>query len=145
PYRDGETFGRYGAFEQVNGVARFAVDPETAANSRIVDLDRAERNADGTVQFEADVCILRPTTERPRGVLFVVANRGLYGGLPFSTGLVRAFEATDPDPGDGFVLRRGWAVAWCGWQWDVQRRPGAVGLPPPQADDDDGRPTEGPA
>src|SRR5205823_11758042 len=71
-------------------------------------------------------------------------NRGLLGGLPFSTGLTRTFGAADTevDAGDAFVLRRGWAVAWCGWQWDVQRRPGVLGLAAPQAIDGD-RPIEG--
>ena len=33
-------------------------------------------------------------------------------------------------------------MAWCGWQWDVQRRPGVLGLAAPQAIDGD-RPIEG--
>jgi len=27
----------------------------------------------------------------------------------------------DIDVGDGFLMKRGWTVAMCGWQWDVQR------------------------
>ena len=47
------------------------------------------------------------------------------------------------DPGDGFLMRHGWTVAWCGWQWDVLPRPGAAGLEAPQALDADGRPIRG--
>ena len=48
------------------------------------------------------------------------------------------------EPGDGFLLRRGYTVAWSGWQWDVDRRPGMVGLAAPEALDDDGVPIAGP-
>ncbi len=61
--------------------------------------------------------------------------------LPFSWG-VRAGAPPDGqiDPGDGFVLRRGMSVAWVGWQWDVERRPGVVGIEVPEALGPDGRP-----
>src|SRR5581483_8113729 len=39
--------------------------------------------------------------------------------------------------------KRGWTVAWCGWQWDVIRRPGVVGLQAPQALGEDGQPIPG--
>src|SRR5690606_23735466 len=38
---------------------------------------------------------------------------------------------------------RGWAVAWCGWQWDVPRGGGLLGLDAPQALGADGRPLAG--
>ena len=47
------------------------------------------------------------------------------------------------EPGDGFLLRRGYSVAWSGWQWDVVRRPGMVGLAAPDALGDDGAPIAG--
>ena len=46
-------------------------------------------------------------------------------------------------PGDGFLMQRGWTVAWCGWQWDVVPGPGLVGLEAPQALDEDGQPLRG--
>jgi hypothetical protein len=39
------------------------------------------------------------------------------------------------DPGDAWVLRRGLSVAWVGWQWDVERRPGIAGLDVPEVVD----------
>lgn len=35
---------------------------------------------------------------------------------------------------DAFLPRRGWTVAWCGWQWDVPRTPTSLGLTAPVAD-----------
>ena len=92
----------------------------------------AERDEQGRVRFEADLRILRPGTGNGR-LLFVVANRGLLGGVPFSgpaAGL--GFPPTEQlDPGDGFLLDAGWTIAWCGWQWDVLCGPGIVGLAAP--------------
>src|SRR5207302_2921620 len=110
-----------------------SLDPAAAANQRIVDLDRAPTADDGTVQFEADVCVLRPADgPGSRRLLFVVANRGLLGGVPLSA-RPTPWGSTELEPGDGFVLGRGWTLAWCGWQWDGLRRPGAVGLDARQA------------
>src|SRR4051812_16535263 len=60
PFAGGKAFGDTGPYEKLLGVARFAVDPEHARNRGIVDLTRAPRNAEGKVEFEADVCILAP-------------------------------------------------------------------------------------
>ena len=66
--------------------------------------------------------------------------------LPLSWG-VRAGALPDGriDPGDAFVLRRGMSVAWVGWQWDVERRPGIVGIDVPEALGADGEPLRSPA
>src|SRR5262245_41084526 len=60
PYADGLSFGRAGAFEQIDGIAHFAVDPLHPANNRIVDLALAPRNAHGLVAFAADFSIVMP-------------------------------------------------------------------------------------
>ncbi|MCU1376355.1 MAG: hypothetical protein JWO68_3641, partial [Actinomycetia bacterium] len=90
---------------------------------------------DGCVRFEADVRLLRPAGhDGNRKLLFVVANRGFLGGVPFSAGAPLQFGSAGPLlPGDGFLLQRGWTIAWCGWQWDVLRQPGVVGLTAPEA------------
>jgi len=64
----------------------------------------------------------------------VVPNRGMTGGVPFSLDSQMQMEpATIPDPGDGFLLDQGWTVAWCGWQWDVARDEGYLGVTAPLA------------
>ena len=53
-------------------------------------------------------------------MLFVVPNRGLPTNAPWLKG--------------GFLLDRGWTIASCGWQWDVQRGPAILGITAPEAD-----------
>src|ERR1700712_3359663 len=134
PYEDGRAFGEAGPYEWVSAVAEFAVDPDAQANTGITDLSLAPRDAQGLVSFEADLRILRPVGTGNGRLLFVVANRGLLGGVPFSAGAGLAFAPTEQlNPGDAFLLERGWTIAWCGWQWDVLPGPGVIGLSAPEA------------
>src|SRR6266542_403361 len=145
PLADGAAFGDVGAYERIDGIVRFAVDPAHPANSAIVDLDKAERGADGRVHFSADFCLLQPA-DPTRGngrLLFEVVNRGRKN-IPrhFNRAPATAVPTEEIDPGDGFLMRRGWTVAWCGWQWDVIRSPALIGLEAPQALEN-GRPIVG--
>ena len=41
---------------------------------------------------------------------------------------------TEPlDPGNGFLMRQGYTVAWCGWQHDVPDAPGLMRIRAPEA------------
>jgi hypothetical protein len=137
PFAGGTPFGAAGVHELVDGIVRFAVDPAAAGNARIVDLEHADRGRDGLVHFQSDFRIVRPADRRVplRRLLFVVAKRGITGGLPFANSAPQLRTGgSDLAAGDGLVLRRGWSVAWCGWQWDVDRTlPGTVGLDAPTA------------
>jgi hypothetical protein len=135
PFADG--------YEHIVAVATVAVDPDDPANATIVDLDRARRDGDGLVRFETDVVLLR--APRPGGLMHVVANRGLTSALPNATGVALAAPTGRIATGDGWPLHRGLSVLWIGWQWDVERRPGTVGLDAPQALDDFGTPLRGQA
>jgi hypothetical protein len=128
PCRDGRS-------QWTSATASFAVDPDNPANQRIVDVNRAPRNAGGLVTFDADVRMLGPVDGGNRKVLLVIPNRGLVTGPPFS--LQRRDDPTSistRDDGDGFLLDDGWTIAWCGWQWDVERASGGLGLTAPEAD-----------
>lgn len=145
PFAEGRAFGDAGPYERIEGTVRFAADPTHAANAGIVDLDKAARDTDGRVQFSSDFSILQPV-DASKGsgrLLFEVVNRGRRN---VSKHLNRA-AAADPsdtiDPGDSFMMRHGWTVVWCGWQWDVVRGPGLLGLDAPQALGKDGRPLHG--
>lgn len=135
-------------YERIDGKLHFAVDPTHAANERIVDLDKAPRDADGRVRFWADFVVLQPS-DPGRGnkrLLYYVVNRGLRVGVPFNHFAPRlpTLPPTDDiDVGDGFLMKRGWTVAMCGWQWDVDRQPGLMGLEAPQALGSDGQPIKG--
>src|SRR5438046_606047 len=72
-----------GPYERQAGKAYFAVDPKLPANKIIVDIDKAPVNADGLVEFSADLYILKPR-DPARGngaVLYEVSNRGGKGML----------------------------------------------------------------
>jgi hypothetical protein len=121
-------------YERLDGTIHFAVDPAHPANAMIVDLDAAARDEPGRVRFWADFCLLQPAgaAGANRRLLFHVVNRGRLT-LPFCRPPPTPEPSDDLDPGDGFLLRHGWTVAMCGWQWDVERRPGLLGLEAPQA------------
>ncbi len=135
-------------YERIDGILHFAVDPQHPANERIVDLDRAPRDASGRVTFKADFLLLQPRdpARANRRVLSYVVNRGQRVGVPFNRFTARPPTQPPPDdidPGDGFLMRHGWTVAMCGWQWDVQRQPGLLGLEAPQALGPDRQPIHG--
>jgi Alpha/beta hydrolase domain len=118
PFAGGKAFGDTGPYERITAVAQFAIDPAHLRNRGIVDLDLAPRNAEGKVEFEADVCILAPQDPaKGNGAIFYdVNNRGNKLALRFFN---RAPSGNDPktavDAGDGFLFRRGYTVVWCGW------------------------------
>jgi hypothetical protein len=123
-----------GPYEWHTAVAAFAVDPEAAVNDGITDLSSAPRDPDGTVTFDADLRMLRPRNGGNGKLLLVVPNRGNLGGVPFSVDAPFLFGSGElPHPGDGLLLDAGWTIAWCGWQWDVLRGPGLLGLTAPEA------------
>jgi hypothetical protein len=121
-------------YERLDGTIHFAVDPANAANRTIVDLAHAPRDESGRVRFWADFCLLQPARpERAnRRLLYYVVNRGRLN-LPLCRPAAQPEPSDELDPGDGLLLRRGWTIAMCGWQWDVDRRPGLLGLEAPQA------------
>ena len=85
-----------------------------------MDLDRAERDDAGRVRFSADFCLLRPSNLRRgnRRLLFEVLNRGRkLVPRHFNHAAPQPVPTAEIDPGDGFLMRHGWTIAWCGWQW----------------------------
>jgi Alpha/beta hydrolase domain len=146
PFAEGRAFGEVGAYERLDGTIHFAVDPTLAANRAIVDLERAARDAGGRVTFSADLCLLRPA-DPSRGndrLLFDVLNRGRKVAVrSLNRAPVDPVPTEAIDPGDGFLMRRGWTIAWCGWQWDVVRSPALLGLEAPTALDESDQPIAG--
>ena len=134
PFAGGRSFGEGGAYERIDAVAHYAVDPGHPANAGVVDLDRAERDAGGVVRFSGDATFLVPVDpgRANRTLLFEVPNRGnrlamrSFNQAPFD------LMPTDEIPaGDGFLFERGWCLAWCGWQWDVPHPSVRMGLRAP--------------
>jgi Alpha/beta hydrolase domain len=132
PFAEGLAFGSAGPYERLKGVARGTLDPEHPQNSCIVDLHKAERNAQGLVAYEIDIEMLRPADPaRASGVfLYEVTNRGnklvgrLNGVVPANP--LNPVELNDPTTrahaGTGFLFERGMSVVWSGWDPTVVNR-----------------------
>ena len=141
PFLGGKPFGDVGPYQLLEGTAHFAVDPLNPRNQAITDIEMAPRDAGGRVRFSADFAMLRPA-DLDRGnhrVLVDVLNRGRKTVL---YALNRASQILDPsaplEAGNGFLMRRGYTVVWCGWQADVPQKPGLMGLQAPEAVGPDG-------
>ena len=145
-FADGETFGATGAYERIAGRARFAVDPASKAQAAVVDIGKAPRDAKGLVQFTADFQLLKPLDMKAgnRRLFFDWANRGNKRCLQFFND---ALGSNDPrtlaHAGNGFLMRRGYTVAWLAWQGDLLPGDGRQVLDLPVATDN-GRPLTGP-
>jgi alpha/beta hydrolase family protein len=145
PLADGRAFGDVGRYVQLDGTAHFAVDPARPVNRGITDIDLAAKDADGLVHSAADFRILMPE-EKGRGshrLFFDVPNRGNRLALATFNRVPRPIVAAAPtDPGDGFLMRRGFTVLWCGWQHDVPPDDGLMRIAVPPALRD-GKPISG--
>ena len=141
PLAGGAPFGPAGPYEELKGTLHFSLDPKHGANVRITDVALAPRDHAGRVEFESDVSVLLPVDRgrcSGRAMLDVV-NRGNTVAVPnFNRATRPAFAPgsnPDPpvDPGDGFLMRRGFVVISCGWQCDLPDVPGLLGLRAPEA------------
>jgi hypothetical protein len=146
PFADGQSFGSTGPYETIRGRLRLQVDPDGPANERIADLKLAPRNADGRVEFWSDFFLLKPVDplRGNRRILYDVNNRGNKLALwSFNGGERTNSPSTTAHAGDGFLMRQGYSVLWCGWNGDVVEDGNdrlLVGLPTAQKD---GKPVRG--
>ena len=122
---DGQPFGAAGAYERLTGTAFFEVDPKDPGNAVVFDLDKSARNAAGKVEFSADMVILRPVdlAKGSRTLFFEVNNRGRkisFGRMHDTASDANMNAPTTPrDFGNGFLMRRGYVLAWVGWGADI--------------------------
>jgi hypothetical protein len=119
---DGKEFGQAGPYEKIRAKARFTLDPSLPQNQPIRDLPLAPRNAQGLVEFSADLYVLKPRdpAKGNGSLLLEVSNRGgksLFSRFQFAKG---SFDpAAAEEFGDGWLLEQGYTLVWVGWQWDV--------------------------
>lgn len=121
-FANGHAFPITGAYEKLVGKIYGEVDPKNRLNKVIVLLDQAPRNQRGRVEYASDVCILKPL-DMARGngkIIFDAPNRG---GKRIVAFLNDAPQREDPctleDAGNGFLMRQGYTIVWCGWQGDI--------------------------
>jgi len=122
PFAGGHEFPITGAYEKLVGKIHGEVDPKNRLNKPIVNLDKAPRNRRGRVEYSSDFCILKPE-DMARGngkIFFDAPNRG---GKRIVAFLNDAPQSNDPttleDAGNGFLMRQGYTIVWCGWQGDL--------------------------
>jgi hypothetical protein len=121
-FAGGHEFPITGAYEKLVGKIHGEVDPKNRLNKVIVNLDNAPRNRRGRVEYWSDFCILKPLDmARGNGKIFYDApNRG---GKRIVAFLNDAPQSNDPttieDAGNGFLMRQGYTIVWCGWQGDL--------------------------
>ena len=136
PFAGRHEFGAVGAYERLVGRAHFAVDPGAPAQQGITDIDKAPRDAEGLVQFTGDFSILKPVDagRGNRRIFFDYGNRGNKRMLQFFND---ALASNDPrtlaHAGNGFLMRRGYTVAWLAWQGDLLPGNGRMVLNLPSA------------
>ena len=120
-FANGIDFGGSGCYQRLSGRVRLAIDPEVQENSAVIDLDLAPRNAAGQVEFDADLCILRPDhlEQGNRRALFDFGNRGHKRALAMFNDAPGDNAQPGSDAGTGFLMRRGYSIVWVAWEGDI--------------------------
>jgi hypothetical protein len=134
---NGATFGDVGSYELLTGKAYGTIDPADPANANLAYLNDAPRDAHGLIDYSMDFGMLRPAdpTKGNGKIFYEVINRG---GAPGSLGQLNNGSLTNP--GNGFLMRQGYEIAWAGWQPDADPNTAAYKAYFPIAKHPDGSP-----
>jgi hypothetical protein len=120
PFAEGVAFGEAGPYQRIVATAHGELDPADPHNAGIELLDGAPRNERDRVEYEVDVFLLAPVGGSDV-LLYDVTNRGskVALGLMNEAGGGSIGHANDPrtleHAGNGFLLKRGYAIVWSGW------------------------------
>src|SRR5580765_8439370 len=115
-------------YEQIRGKVYLAIDPKNPVNAVIADLDKAPRNADGLVEFSADLLAMWPKTGNGNNVALVdIVNRG-------TTTAFRLNRTAGANlVGDGFLMKQGFMIIAIGWEFYIAARNGSIRINVPVA------------
>ena len=135
-FANGYEFGATGPYEKLKGWAHFAVDPKGDAQKSVVDIDKAELNSEGLVEFSSEFLMLLPINP-DRGnqrLFFDWGNRGNVRALQFFNDAPHSNDPiTADDAGNGYLMRRGYSFIWGAWQGDILPGDGRVTMKMPTA------------
>jgi len=143
PTFEGYSFGDVGQYEKLAGKIYGEVDPDDPRNAVITDIGLAPRNANGMVEYVADVYILRPVdpSKGNHRILYEAPNRGSSFFLGFLNNTGQAI-LNDPTlaahAGDGFVMRMGYTIVLSAWEAGVPPGGGRLTFSAPVAVNPDG-------
>jgi len=132
PAFGGASFGSAGPYEMLTGTVYGELDPKAPMNAGIVNLQYAPRNADGCVEYSTEIALLKPVdvNKGNRRLLYDVLNRGHEKAL--SDLNLSKFSRTGPqevaDPATAFIMKRGYTVAWSGWEAEGSAESSRPGL-----------------
>ena len=140
PFANGQSFGDVGPYEQIDGTVYFTVDPANPFNETVTDLRLAPRSNTGEVHFYSDFRILQPVDQAKGNcrLFFDILNRGRGPCLRNFNNAPDLAPDVPLEAGNGFLMRQGYTVAWCGWQHDAPDVPGVLRMYPPEARNEDG-------
>jgi Alpha/beta hydrolase domain len=127
----GQVFGDAGGYERITGRVYFSLPVANPHNLRIVDLGNAVNLKNGEVEFSSDFIAVRPKDAHKGSgsMLLEVPNRGRGRILALVDG--GDWDLAN-DPGDAWLLRKGFTIVSLGWQWDADG-PDALRLSAPAA------------
>ncbi|SEL74674.1 hypothetical protein SAMN05428989_2400 [Pseudoxanthomonas sp. GM95] len=130
-------WGNVGGYEKLTGVIHGEVDPADPHNAIIQDLQLADRNARGMLDYASEFVLLKPKDmSKASGVLrYDAPNRGSI------------LTWIDParTPGDAVYFERGTVLLYAAWQGDVPKSsPQRLTLSVPLAHNADGSSITGP-
>jgi len=138
PFAHGHEFAVTGSYEKLVGIIYGEVDPKSRLNKGIVNVEKAPRNKRGRVEYSSDFCILKPS-DIARGNGRIIYDAPNRGGKRIVAFLNDAPQREDPstleDAGNGFLMRQGYTIVWCGWQGDMTSSKNSMALTVPIATD----------
>ena len=116
---DGRCFGNTGQYEKIRGVAYGELDPRDPQNAVITDIEFAQTNSQGMVEYSMDIFILKPKdlSKGNHRVLFDFNNRGQMRVGLLNDAVLTNNPCTSKDAGTGFVMNLGYTIVSNGWDW----------------------------
>jgi hypothetical protein len=145
PFAAGKSFGTAGAFERLDGIVHFEVDPRDPRHVALVNLDKAPRNARGLVEFSTPFFIIKPVDMKRgnRKLFYGINNRGNNIEFTHFTFPVLP-QGASPETTDGLIFSMGYSYVDAGWAGDITTTDTRLGANLPVAIQPDGRPIVSP-
>jgi hypothetical protein len=148
PTFEGRAFGNVGPYEKLVGRVSGEIDPADRRNAVITDISLAPRNANGKVDYETDIMILRPINRSAGNhkVWYEITNRGSIVAFPqindATSGGNNPTKAADA--GNGFLMRQGFSIVFSGWDTTAALGDNRFSMKAPIAVNPDGAAIVGP-
>ncbi len=147
PAFEGTSFGDVGQYEKLTGTVHGEVDPKDPLNAIITDIENAPTNADGLVEYSADIYILRPAdpAKGNHRIFYDLNNRGGMRAMRINDGENEGDPQTAADAGNGFLMREGYTILSSGWDAMAPTSGNNINLTVPVAVNADGSSIVGPS